>query len=72
MPDLTLEFEILRKGRREDRFDVQADPENVNLLRGILINWLQANRWDEGRWGEFEMYARLSGDSRVLKKVRAR
>jgi len=50
-----LEVTILRKGRREDQFAVSADPRNPADLRDILHAWLEGNRWDRGRWGEFTM-----------------
>jgi hypothetical protein len=70
MPELNLELEILRNGRHEDYLDVQADPENVNLLRGVVINWLQGHKWHEGRWTEFEALVRYAGEGKVRSKVR--
>jgi hypothetical protein len=72
MASRNLELEILRHGRREDSIEAMADPDDINLLRGILINWLQANRWDAGRWNEFEMLVRYAGGYKAIKKVRAR
>jgi hypothetical protein len=72
MPELNLELEIVRKGRHEYYLDARADPGNINLLRGILINWLESNGWSEGRWGEFELLARFSGEGKVRTRVRAR
>jgi hypothetical protein len=72
MASRNLELEILRHGRHEDEFEAVADEKDINLLRGILINWLQANRWDATRWAEFELIVRYAGTYRPVKKVRAR
>jgi hypothetical protein len=67
-----LELEITRYGRHEDEIEAMADPGDISLLRGILTNWLAANKWDEGHWGEFELIVRYAGTYRPVKKVRAR
>ena len=68
----TLEVTVRRKGRPEDSFDVEADPRNPASLRDVLRGWLKDNRWDSGRWGEFELDAREADNgSRVRVNVRA-
>jgi hypothetical protein len=68
----TLAVTVRRKGRREDSFDVEADPRNPSTFREVLTKWLADNRWDKGRWGEFELDAREADNGpRVRLSVRA-
>jgi hypothetical protein len=67
-----LQVTVLRNGRRQDRFRVDADPRNQADLRAILTDWLEDNKWHRGRWGEFELDAReADGGSRVNATVHA-
>jgi hypothetical protein len=68
----TLEVTVRRKGRPEGSFDVEADPRNPASLRDVLTGWLRDNRWDKGRWGEFDLEAREADNGpRVRVNVRA-
>jgi hypothetical protein len=66
-----LDLEVLRKGRPEDEFGAEGAPGDAAWLQSQLRSWLTANKWDKGRWGEFELLAREAGRSKILKKVRA-
>jgi hypothetical protein len=66
-----LDLEILRKGRRETVLHADADPDDLSGLRDHLCGWLAGHGWDKGRWGEFELVGRLSGEGKVLARVRA-
>ena len=70
MPKRALDLEILRKGRREDVIEAEADPTNFSVLRDHLTGWLEGNGWDEGRWREFELAARHAGEGKVRARVR--
>ena len=66
-----LSLTVTRKGRTEDTLDLFADPDDIGALEKALKGWLTANKWAEGRWGEFELEARYSGEGKVRAKVRA-
>ena len=46
-------------------------PVDTGALRDILTNWLGANKWSRGKWGDFYMVVRLAGTSKQIAKVRA-
>lgn len=71
MTSQPLDLEILRKNRHEDYITADADPANPAELEKILKGWLSGNKWDKGRWGEFEMLVRRAGEGKVRLKVRA-
>ena len=71
MTDRSLDLEIFRKNRREDRLTVDADPADTGRLRDYLRGWLESEGWDEGQWVYFTLVARPAGEGRVLAKVRA-
>lgn len=66
-----LDLEVLRKGRPEDTFEAEAGPDQPAYLQALLRSWLSDNKWDRGRWGEFEMLVREAGRYKVLAKIRA-
>jgi hypothetical protein len=55
----------MRKLLRHSIRDVTPGP-----VPGEPARWLADNKWPKGRWGEFELVARESGRSKVLKRVR--
>lgn len=65
-----LDLEVLHRGRPVDEFQAQGDPEDPVWLQGRLKGWLEARKWDSGRWGEFEIVARDAGKSKQLAKAR--
>jgi hypothetical protein len=71
MPNRDLELEVLHRSRHEDYLHVFADPESNRSMAQQLRGWLTANRWDEGRWPEFELLVRYEGERTVRKRVRA-
>ena len=66
-----LEITILRRGKREDVLDLNADPDNIPGMQAVLKGWLEGNRWHAGRWGEFSAEIRYAGESKVRARVRA-
>jgi hypothetical protein len=70
VPAADLDFEVLRKGRHYDEFDVTADPADTPGLRQILRDYLAGEGWDEGLWPQFSAHVRMSGKSKVIQKVR--
>jgi hypothetical protein len=63
---------VLRKGNRQDRFEVEADPRNPAALKDVLTGWLSDNGWSKGRWGEFTLDVREADSGpRVKTSVRA-
>jgi len=68
---LTLDLEVLRKGHPEDTFQAPGDPGNADWLQRRLREWLRGHKWQESRWGEFELTAREAGKWTLLGKVRA-
>lgn len=71
MADRSLDVRILRRGRKQDEFNIQADPENAAAMRDELKNWLRGHGWtDERRWGEFEAEIRFADENKVRAKVR--
>ena len=71
MAKRNLDLTVIRKGRTEDTIDMSADPADIGGLEKVLKGWLVANKWDKGRWGEFELEARHAGEGKVRAKVRA-
>lgn len=67
----TLDLEVLRKNRLEDRFQVAGDPRDADWLRRRLREWLLGHKWSESLWGEFELIARNVGEWKQQAKVRA-
>ena len=65
-----LDLEVQRNGRREDMFQSAGDPEDLKWLQERLRGWLQANRWHENRWPEFEIITRNRGEGRVITRTR--
>lgn len=70
MPKQSLEAQILRQGRELDRIEFTADPADTGALEARLVAWLEGQKWDRGRWGEFVMVVRRVGRYGVLKKIR--
>lgn len=67
-----LELVVTRNGRHEATFEVSDDPDDARAMRDQLTGWLRSNKWDPGRWGEFEMTAFAAGTSkRLAKGIRA-
>jgi|HubBroStandDraft_6_1064221.scaffolds.fasta_scaffold2643989_2 hypothetical protein len=64
-----LDLQILHRGRPIDTVQGDLDPQDPSALAGRLKGWLAANKWDEGRWREFEIIARDAGKSKQLAKV---
>jgi len=71
MAERALDLDVMHGSRREDRFQVSGDPEDLQWLAGRLKGWLQANHWHENRWHEFEIVARNRGEGRVITRGRA-
>ena len=69
---MNLDLQILHRGRAEDRFDADGDPEDITWLAGKLEGWLQRNWWHENRWVEFEIVARRRGETRILTRTGVR
>lgn len=66
-----LDLRILRKGRKEDEQQLNADPADLDRLSAYLRGWLQGHKWHPGLWGQFEMEVRRAGRGKVITKVRA-
>lgn len=62
-----LDLAVRRRGEMLWEFTTEADHEDPEELRRILLDALRRNRWDERRVDEFEMEVRYSGDRRLLK-----
>lgn len=62
-----LDLTVRRKGDILWEFTTDADHEDPEELRQILLGALRRDRWDERRVDEFEMEVRYSGDRRLLK-----
>ena len=62
-----LDLEVLRKGRPEDEFEAEGEPET---RRGSspAAPLLADHKWGRGHWGEFELLARANGRNKVLKR----
>jgi hypothetical protein len=66
-----LEAQILHNNLTERaRFELNADPDDNATLQRALEAWLRGQKWDKGRWAEFEMIVRPAGEGRILKRVR--
>jgi hypothetical protein len=48
-------------------FSPDADHEDPDELRRILLDALRLDRWDERRVDEFEMEVRFADDRRLIK-----
>jgi hypothetical protein len=68
---LTLDLEVLCKGRHEATFQASGDPGDADWLQRRLREWLRGHKWQESRWGEFELTAREAGTWTLLGTVRA-
>jgi hypothetical protein len=66
-----LDLEIMHRGRREDRFQAAGNPKDAAWLAERLREWLAAHKWQQSRWGEFELIARPAGRGKQLARVRA-
>lgn len=62
-----LDLTIKRKGDMMWQFTTDADHEDPDELRRILLDALRRDRWDERRVDEFEMEVRYAGDGRLIK-----
>jgi integrase len=62
-----LDFMVRRKGDVMWEFTTDADHEDPDELRQILLAALRRDRWDERRVDEFEMEVRYAGDRRLIK-----
>lgn len=73
MADQNLDLTVLRNGRREDRFQVRGDPQDLKWLAGRLTGWLQGHRWNEKTWLQFEIHANEPGQGgrEPITKARA-
>ncbi len=71
MTERNLDLEVLHHDHRAGKFQAYGDPEDMQWLEGRLRGWLQANRWHENRWHEFEIVSRERDRSRVITRGRA-
>jgi hypothetical protein len=71
MPKQNLDVEVFHHAARVGKFQAFADPEDLQWLEGRLRGWLQARRWNEKRWGEFEIVTKKCGEGRVITRARA-
>jgi hypothetical protein len=71
MSKRALECRIARGSQHQATLEVDADPANPADLRQILVQWLEGNKWDRGRWREFDMTVFAGGTSKRLARVRA-
>lgn len=62
-----LDLTVRRKGDILWEFTTEADHDDPQELRQILLDALRRDRWDERRADEFEMEVRYSGDRRLLR-----
>lgn len=62
-----LDLTIKRKGDMMWQFTTDADHEDPDELRRILLDALRRDRWDERRVDEFKMEVRYAGDGRLIK-----
>lgn len=62
-----LDLTVRRKGDIIWEFTTDADHEDPDELRQILLHALRRDRWDERRVDEFEMEVRYANDRRLLK-----
>lgn len=65
-----LDFRVIRKGVKQDEFQVSADPADHEALEKKLKSWLEGKKWHPVRWKEFEAEVRARGEGKVLAKVR--
>lgn len=66
-----LDLRILRKGKKRDEQQLNADPADLDRLSAYLRGWLEGNGWHPGLWDQFEMEVRRAGRGKVIVKVRA-
>ena len=74
MTTRTLDLEVLRRGRPEDMFTADGDPDGAEFgtwLRDQLRAWLAGRKWGQSLWGQFEIVAREAGRMKPLAKARA-
>ncbi len=62
-----LDFTVRRRGDVIWEFTTDADYEDPDELRQILLDALCRDHWDERRVDEFEMEVRYAGDRRLIK-----
>lgn len=62
-----LDLTVRRRGDIIWEFTTDADHEDPDELRQILLDALRRDRWDERRVDEFAMEVRYAGDRRLLK-----
>jgi hypothetical protein len=68
---VTVELEVLRKGRHVASFEAAGDPADAGWAQKRLREWLHADGWAPSRWGEFELLTREEGRGRPVRRVRA-
>jgi integrase len=62
-----LDFTVRRKGDVMWEFTTDADHEDPDELRQMMLDALRRDGWDERRVDEFEMEVRYAGDRRLIK-----
>jgi hypothetical protein len=67
--DRSLDFCILRKGRKVTEINKTADPDDYGSMQKVLTDWLTAQRWDKGLWGRFEAEVRIPGRGKLVARV---
>lgn len=61
-----LALTVLRKGNRVAELTVDADPDDLDELRKILLDAVKRDGRYERHIGEYEMQVRLQKDPRLL------
>jgi hypothetical protein len=65
----SLNFAILRRGWKVTDVAATADPDDYDSLSAVLVSWLQARKYDEALWPQFEAEVRIPGSRRVQARV---
>ncbi|WP_344314160.1 hypothetical protein [Fodinicola feengrottensis] len=62
-----LELTVVRRGDKLMNLVVEADPDDADELRTLLLDAIRRDGWSDDRINEFELQIRYAGDRSVLK-----